>query len=79
MTYLDNWHDDTLATNSSKVRYSGCWGFERNNEEYAIIGSTEGTHFFHVKNNKLTIDSKTVFLIKSQSKNWDFILLKIYI
>lgn len=53
VTYLDNWHEDTLATNSSKVRYSGCWGFERNNEEYAIIGSTEGTHFFQVKNKKL--------------------------
>jgi choice-of-anchor B domain-containing protein len=53
ITFLDSWHEDTLVTNSSKVRYSGCWGFERENEEYAIIGSTEGTHFFHLSNNKL--------------------------
>ena len=53
VTFLDNWFEDTLASNSSKVRFSGCWGFERENEEYAIIGSTEGTHFFHIKNNHL--------------------------
>jgi choice-of-anchor B domain-containing protein len=53
VTFLDKWYEDTLASNSSKVRYSGCWGFEQENEEYAIIGSTEGTHFFHVNNNKL--------------------------
>lgn len=53
VTFLDNWFEDTLATNSSKVRFSGCWGFERENEEYAIIGSTEGTHFFHISNDEL--------------------------
>src|SRR5574343_1112667 len=53
VTFLDNLFEDTLATNSSKVRFSGCWGFERENEEYAIIGSTEGTHFFHISNDEL--------------------------
>ncbi len=46
ITFLDNWNEDTLVTNTSLVRYSGCWGFTRNSIEYAIIGSTEGTHFF---------------------------------
>jgi choice-of-anchor B domain-containing protein len=43
---LDNWQTDTILSNSSKVRYSGCWGFTQNGKEYAVIGSTEGHHFF---------------------------------
>ena len=54
ITFLDNWNEDTLVTNTSNVRYSGCWGFTRNAAEYAIIGSTEGTHFFRLSTeNKL--------------------------
>ena len=45
---LDNWQSDTILTNSSKVRYSGCWGFKQNGKEYAVIGSTEGHHFFQL-------------------------------
>ncbi len=48
ISLLDNWSNDTLVTSSSLVRYSGCWGFSTNNHEYAIIGSTEGTHFFEL-------------------------------
>jgi choice-of-anchor B domain-containing protein len=52
--FLDRWHQDTLVTNSSQVRYSGCWGFTFGDQEYAAIGSTEGTHFFEITtNNKL--------------------------
>lgn len=51
VTFLDRWFEDTLVTNSSKVRYSGCWGFEFEGKEYAAIGSTEGTHFFHFDSN----------------------------
>ncbi len=43
---LDNWQSDTILSNSSNVRYSGCWGFTQNGKEYAVIGSTEGHHFF---------------------------------
>lgn len=54
ITFLDNWYEDSLLSNTSLVRYSGCWGFTRNGVEYAIIGSTEGTHFFRLSNdNKL--------------------------
>ncbi|MFN5911267.1 MAG: choice-of-anchor B family protein [Bacteroidota bacterium] len=54
ISLLDRWNSDTLITNSSQVRYSGCWGFERNGIEYAIVGSTEGSHFFKITNkNKL--------------------------
>ncbi len=46
MTLLDQWHQDSLIANSSKVRYSDCFGFTQNGNEYAVIGSTEGTHVF---------------------------------
>ena len=45
-TLLDHWKDDNLITNSSLVRYNECEGFVWNGEEYGIVGSTEGTHFF---------------------------------
>lgn len=48
VSLLDRWFSDTLVTNTSNVRYSGCWGFTYNGEEYAVIGSTEGYHFFNV-------------------------------
>lgn len=47
---LDNWQDNSILTNSSNVRYNECWGFSHNDQEYAIIGSTEGTHFFQITN-----------------------------
>lgn len=54
ITYLDQWHQDSLIANSSEVRYSDCFGFVQNNEEYAVIGSTEGTHVFWINSqNKL--------------------------
>ncbi len=48
ITLLDNWHDPTLVINSSGVRYNDCWGYVQNGVEYAIAGSTEGTHFFRI-------------------------------
>lgn len=50
---MDNWHDESLINNTSLVRYNDCWGFTKNGTEYAIIGSTEGTHFFRITNNRL--------------------------
>jgi choice-of-anchor B domain-containing protein len=53
---LDQWSEDTLLTNSTNVRYSSCWGFEYEDREYAVIGSTEGSHFFELKaDNKLKL------------------------
>ncbi len=45
---LDNWQDNSLINNTSLVRYNDCWGFTKDGSEYAIIGSTEGTHFFRI-------------------------------
>lgn len=47
---LDNWQDPSLSVNSSGVRYNECWGFEQDEQEYAILGSTDGTHFFKITN-----------------------------
>lgn len=57
ISLLDHWEDNSLAVNSSKVRYNDCWGFVLNNQEYAIAGSTEGIHFF-----KITANHKLIYL-----------------
>lgn len=54
---LDHWSEDTLITSSTLVRYNECWGFVRDGIEYAIAGSTEGTHFF-----QLTDDNRLNFV-----------------
>ncbi len=51
ISLLDRWHQDSLITNSTQARYSDCYGFTWNNDEYAVIGSTEGTHIFQIQSN----------------------------
>jgi choice-of-anchor B domain-containing protein len=46
ITQLDHWFQDSLITNSTNVRYNDCYGFVWKNQEYAVAGSTEGTHVF---------------------------------
>ncbi len=51
---LDNWKNDELITNSLQNRYNECYGFVQGNNEYAVIGSSEGTHIFQIStDNKL--------------------------
>jgi choice-of-anchor B domain-containing protein len=47
VTLLDHWTDNSLIS-SQNIRFNEVWYFQRNNREYAIIGSTEGTHFFEI-------------------------------
>jgi choice-of-anchor B domain-containing protein len=47
---LDKWSNDDLVTNSLQNRYNECWGFVQKNQEYAVIGSSEGTHIFLINN-----------------------------
>jgi choice-of-anchor B domain-containing protein len=54
---LDRWFSDTVPTNSSQVRFSGCWGFTFQNNEYAALGTTTGTQIF-----ELTSDNKLRFI-----------------
>lgn len=48
ITLLDNWFEDSIVHNSSQVRFSDCYGFVWKNREYAVAGSTEGTHVFEI-------------------------------
>ena len=46
---LFHWDDTTIIGSAAYDNaYNECWGFEVNNTEIAVIGSTEGTHFFNV-------------------------------
>ena len=52
---LAHWYEDSIICNSSLARFSDCYGFTWKNEEYAVIGSTEGTHIF-----QLTSDNQLI-------------------
>ncbi len=46
---LFHWQDDDLPVNSwLNSRYNEVWGFLQNGREYAVIGSTNGTHIFDI-------------------------------
>src|SRR5690606_1937084 len=53
VTLLDSCDSDTILHSSTNVKFSGVWGYEKNGREYAIIGSTEGAHFFEISDDKL--------------------------
>ncbi len=54
---LDQWVDRTLPTTFDEESiYNETWGWKINGEEYAVIGSTKGTHFFRITpNDKLEL------------------------
>lgn len=45
---LAHWFEDSIITNSSEARFNECFGFAYGGKEYAVIGSTEGTHIFQL-------------------------------
>jgi hypothetical protein len=49
---LYNWQDTTLVDSGTPHynTYNECWGVVINEREFAIIGSTAGTHFLDVTN-----------------------------
>ncbi|MGQ0827726.1 MAG: choice-of-anchor B family protein [Bacteroidota bacterium] len=48
---LSNWDDNTLPVTNHGSSYSDCWGYvDSAGREYAIIGSTMGSHFFDITN-----------------------------
>lgn len=52
---LAHWYEDSIICNSSLARFNDCYGFTWKNEEYAVIGSTEGTHIFQLSSNNQLI------------------------
>ncbi|MBI1287762.1 MAG: choice-of-anchor B family protein [Flavobacteriales bacterium] len=46
---LFNWQDSTIIPSTAhNNRYNEIWGYAKNGKEYAIIGSSKGTHIFDV-------------------------------
>lgn len=45
---LDQWSDTSLITNTSNVRYSGCYSFKYQGLSYGVIGTTEGLSIFEI-------------------------------
>ncbi len=54
---LFNWQDPTLpiGDNGLQNKYNEVWGYAANGREYAIIGSTTGTHFIDVTQPTMSI------------------------
>ena len=51
MTLLSQWKDSSITGSLLyNNAFNEVWGYTRNNREYAIIGSSRGTHFFDVTN-----------------------------
>lgn len=48
---LDKWTIENIPINNDGTRFNGCWGFEYNGIEYAVMGSTAGTHIFKITEN----------------------------
>lgn len=49
MDSLFNWQDESLVPSSAHQNtYNEIWGYAKNGVEYAIIGTTAGTHIFDV-------------------------------
>ena len=69
ITLLDHWSDTTIITNSSLVRYSGCFSFNYQGLNYGVIGTTEGLTIFEItQDNKLReIDSIKGSYVSSQA------------
>lgn len=42
--FLDRWDGPGIPWNNSGAKYNEVWGFVQNGNEYAVIGSTLGTH-----------------------------------
>lgn len=50
MKLLGIWTDSTIPTNAGGYTFNEVFGFEMNGKEYAVIGSTQGTHIIDITN-----------------------------
>ena len=57
---LDQWYLEGLPiTNDGESVFNDVWGLEIENDKYAIIGSTNGTHILRINDNRLEAVSYT--------------------
>jgi choice-of-anchor B domain-containing protein len=47
------WSDTSISEGPGSVRYSDVWGFEYDNSRYAVLGSTDGSHFLKIEDNSI--------------------------
>ena len=50
---LDLWTDTSFAAAPENIRFNDLTGFYHNNQTYAVIGSSIGSHVIKIENNKL--------------------------
>lgn len=48
---VDKWTTDAVPLNNDGTKFNGCWGFEYQGIEYAVMGSTAGSHIFKINSN----------------------------
>ena len=56
MRLLGTWTDTSLATNAGGYTFNEVFGFEMKGVEYAVIGSTQGTHIIDITNPSTTVE-----------------------
>lgn len=56
VTLLDNWTNENLPRNNDNTIFNEVWGFEYRGQEYAVIGSTAGTHIFLINENEKLVE-----------------------
>jgi choice-of-anchor B domain-containing protein len=56
MRLLGTWTDTSLATNAGGYTFNEVFGFEMKGVEYAVIGSTQGTHIIDITNPSATVE-----------------------
>ena len=64
ISLLYNWRNDSLtASDAHANKYNEVWGVAQNGKEYAIIGSTWGTHIIDVSD---PVNSHEVIAVKGE-------------
>lgn len=65
---LSVWDSEAPVLNGSMAKYNDVWAFEWGGEEYAVIGSTIGTHIVHLKANNA--NEEVGYIQGGASGNW---------
>ncbi len=73
---LGHWTRTDLPINYRDARFNEVFGFEVNHEEYAVIGSTTGSHIVHLPRNLNMPLVETAFIPGTQQG--DFVVHRDY-
>jgi choice-of-anchor B domain-containing protein len=52
---LDHWTDTTITPGLEDAIFNDLWGFTQNGQDYCVIGSNIGSHFFQIDQDQLTL------------------------